>query len=172
MNKATICSGNAQHQEGECTHLFNEMAFSQFPEPDYPNIEFIGPPNGVTPIIPETSHNPNHWLAAEGADVPYAFTIGAVTIIGVLYIRGSGGIDTYTSGVIGGVLDCTYDHVNRNRATFKCPGVGVKGYIVLDFQKKHCVAWTETLGTRCCGYRNWGKCEEWYTSNQVILASW
>jgi hypothetical protein len=171
MNSTESCRSDGQHHEIECTHFLNHMAFSELPPPDYANIDFIGPPPDVTPIPVRDARHLNIWIAPAGADVPYAFSIGAVTFIGVLYIRGTSGVDTHTSGVIGGVLNCSYD-LNRNRATFRCPGVGVKGIIVLDFQQKHCVAWTETLGTRCCGYRNIGKCEEWYSSRQVILASW
>lgn len=171
MEHQDTCSSDAVHQQGECIHPLNAMGYQEFPDPDYAQTKFVPPPPDIVVADNDRPVHADHWIAPLGADVPYAFTIGAVTFIGVLYIRGKQGVDTYTRGAVGGVLNCTYD-LNREKATIKCPGVGVKGYIVLDFQKKHCVAWTETIGTRCCGYRNWSKCEEWYSSRQVVLASW
>ena len=169
--KSTRRSARMQHCKDECLHEFNDMNFRLMPAPDYKNIDFLSVPNGIKARPNTSSLGNNHWIANIGADVPYSFTIGAVTFLGVLYIRGNSGQDSYTRGVMGGIINCYYD-IKRDKANTVYTGVGIKAHLLFDFQNRHCVGWTETLGTRCVGFRNWGKVDHWYSSRPVIIASW
>lgn len=158
--------------ETNCEHSWNDMEIKlDFPEPDYSHIQFLPSPEGLQTIAPAKSLGENHYLAPLDSNIPYAFTIGAVTFVGVLYIRGDRGRDSYTDGVVGGVVNCIY-HLDKDKAKVRCDGLGIRAHLLIDFQRKHAVGWIDTLGVRCCGYRNWGKCDTWNASNQVVLGSW
>lgn len=164
MEKSTCLSG--------CRHHISDREIKMlFPEPDYNHIKFLPAPQGIELQEQEEHFQPigeGHYIAALNADIPYAFTIGAVTFAGVLYIRGK---NTYTDGAFGGVVIGIY-HIDKHNTHIRLDGIGVRAHLLIDFQKKHAVAWIETLGVECCGYRNWGKCDVWNTSDQVIIGSW
>lgn len=166
MTDKTVCST-------DCDHPLQDMDIRlDFPDPDYAHIQFLPAPSGLNVLALADPIGLNHYLAPLGADIPYAFTIGAVTFAGMFYIRGNNGIDSYTDGVVAGVIIPTDYHIDRNRVQVNFESVGIRAHLLLDFQRKHCVAWIDTLGFRCCGYRNWGKCDTWNASDQVVIASW
>src|SRR4051812_42321860 len=92
----------------DCEHPSRDMDFRVLPPPDYSHIHFLPAPPGVATRPVANSLGRNYFLADYGADIPYAFTIGAVSFGGMLYIRGDDGADSYTDGVMAGVLDCLY----------------------------------------------------------------
>jgi hypothetical protein len=156
----------------DCEHPSQDMSIRlAFPDPDYSTIEFLPAPSGLDVQKAAQSLGLNHYVAALNANIPYAFTIGAVTFAGMLYIRGDDGRDSYTDGAFGGAVNGGY-HIDRNRAHVRLDGTGVRAHILIDFERRHAVGWIDTFGFRCCGYRNWGKCDTWYASNQVVIGSW
>ncbi|MBL8892355.1 MAG: hypothetical protein JNL67_20435 [Planctomycetaceae bacterium] len=164
MNHQT-CATDCQHTLGEMDVRF------EHPAPDYSAIDFLPAPAGLNTIVPARDLGNNYYIAPANADIPYAFSIGAVTFAGMLYIRGSDGRDTYTDGGFAGAVNGVY-HLDRHNVHVRGDGVGIRAHILIDFGRKHAVAWIETLGLKCCGYRNWGKCDTWNSSRQVVIASW
>jgi hypothetical protein len=161
-----------QHCGTDCQHSFDDMEVRlEHPAPDYSFIDFLPAPVGIATKVPNPSYASNHYTVTENADIPYAFSIGAVTFAGMLYIRGNNGRDTYTDGAFAGAVNGIY-HLDRHRVHVRGDGVGIRAHVLVDFDRKHAVAWVETLGVRCCGYRNWGKCDTWNASRQVVIASW
>ena len=156
----------------DCQHVLNEMDVRfDHPDPDYAFIDFLPAPDGVNTVAPSPNHGNNHYIAPMNADIPYAFSIGAVSFAGMLYIRGNNGSDSYTDGAFVGAVTGSY-HLDRHNVHVRGNGVGIRAHLLIDFDRRHAVAWIETLGLKCCGYRNWGKCDTWNSSRQVVIASW
>ena len=65
--------------------------------------------------------------------IPYAFSIGAVTIVGTLYLRDPLE-NSYTDGVIAGAVNGTY-HIDRDNTEACATGI-VKLCIRIDFGDK------------------------------------
>jgi hypothetical protein len=156
----------------DCEHPSQDMGIRLgFPDPDYSCIQFLPAPSGLPVKKGMKAIGPNHYVAELDANIPYAFTIGAVTFAGMLYIRGNDGLDSYTDGAFGGAVDGAY-HIDRHKVEVRLDGVGVRGHVLIDFDRRHAVGWIDTFGFKCCGYRNWGKCDTWNASNQVVIGSW
>jgi hypothetical protein len=92
--------------------------------------------------------------------IPYAFSIGAVTILGTLYLRDPLE-NTYTDGVLVGAVNGTY-HIDKDNAEACATGV-VKVCLRIKFDER-------VLEARICSPRLWPP--GWDCHGWKRIASW
>ena len=78
---------------------------------------------------------PTHRGQKSLVPVPYAFTLGAVNIAGILYYDTASPENSYTDGAFVGVVVGSY-HIDKNDAEACADNGLVKVCIMIDFGKK------------------------------------
>lgn len=113
------------------------------------------------PFSPEESER---WInyaqihITTGVEIPYAFTIGAVTIAGMLYLK-QPPEDTYTKGVVFGAVNGTYElsKDNTNVTLYDPTTIALKVDIKLEINNRR------IIGRACVGTFTGWSCSDWYT---------